>query len=126
MGRKNKEVIIIAYADYAYYSEIYKGTLSEADFERLSERASDYIDGRTNYILKTAGIPENMEERVRKACCALAEITQNLDNGGIKTYETVGNHSVGYTAGVKRSLEQKMDDTIQLYLADLVKAVKWI
>ena len=65
----------MAYADYVYYSEIYKGTLSEADFERLSERASDYIDGRTNYVLKTADIPEELEERVKKACCALAEIT---------------------------------------------------
>ncbi|MCH5349202.1 MAG: hypothetical protein J1E40_07755 [Oscillospiraceae bacterium] len=116
----------MAYADYAYYSEIYKGTLSESDFQRLSERASDYIDGRTNYILKTADISEDMEERVRKACCALAEIIENINTGGIKTRETVGNYSVGYASGVKISPEKKLDDTMQLYLADLVKAVKWI
>ena len=116
----------MAYADYDYYSGTYKGTLSAADFERLSERASDYIDGRTNYILRSAGIPEELSERVKKACCALAEIVENVNNGGFKTYETVGNHSVGYTSGVKKSPEQKMEDIMQLYLADLVKTVRWI
>ena len=116
----------MAYADYDYYSEVYKGTLSEADFDRLSERASDYIDGRTDYVLKTAGIPEELEERVKRACCALAEIVENVNIGGFKTYETVGNHSVGYTTGVKKSPEQKMDDIMQLYLADLLKTLKWI
>lgn len=116
----------MAYADYAYYEQVYKGTLSEADFERLSERASDYIDGRTNYILKTAGISENMEERVKKACCALAEIIRNNEAGGIKTSEKVGDYSVSYAEGSSRTPDQKMDDIMQLYLADLVKAVKWI
>ena len=116
----------MAYADYAYYSNVYKGTLSEADFERLSERASDYIDGKTNYILKTAGIPEDMEERVKKACCALSEVIRNNEAGGAKTSEKVGDYSVSYTAGTSRTAEQRLDDTLQLYLSDLVKAVKWI
>lgn len=116
----------MAYADYAYYSEVYKGTLSEADFERLSERASDYIDGRTDYILKTAGIPENLAERVKKACCALAEIIRNNESGGIKTSEKVGDYSVSYAEGTSRTAEQQLDDTLMLYLSDLVKAVKWL
>lgn len=63
----------MAYADYNFYKKVYRGTLSEAEFTRLAERASDYIDGRTEYILKKAGIPDEMSERVQKACCALAE-----------------------------------------------------
>ena len=116
----------MAYADYDYFSNVYKGVLSEADFERLSERASDYIDGRTNYILKNAGIPEDMEERVKKACCALAEVIRSNEAGGAKVSEKVGDYSVSYSWGGSRTAEQKMDDIIQLYLADLVKAVKWI
>lgn len=116
----------MAYADYKFYREVYCGTLSEADFVRLSERASDYIDGRTGYILKKAGITDEMSERVQKACCALADTILGNEQGGVKTSEKVGNYSVSYAAGAQRSDAQKLDDTIQLYLADLIKAVGWI
>ena len=116
----------MAYADYDYYSKTYKGTLSKADFERLSERASDYIDGKTNYILKTAGISPDMEERVKKACCALAEIIRGNESGGAKVSEKVGDYSVSFAANTSRTAEQKLDDALMLYLSDLVKAVQWI
>lgn len=116
----------MAYADYSFYKNVYRGTLSEAEFARLSERASDYIDSRTEYILKKAGISDEMSERVQKACCALADTIRGNERGGVKTSEKVGNYSVSYAAGTQRSDAQKLDDTIQIYLADLVKAVKWI
>lgn len=116
----------MAYADYDFYKKVYRGTLSEAEFARLSERASDYIDGRTQYILKKAGITDEMSERVRKACCALAETIRGNEKGGVKTSEKVGDYSVSYAAGTQRTDTQKLDDTIQLYLADLLKGVKWI
>lgn len=116
----------MAYADYDFYKNVYRGTLSEAEFARLSERASDYIDSRTEYILKKAGISDDMSERVQKACCALADTIRGNERGGVKTSEKVGNYSISYAAGTQRSDAQKLDDTIQLYLADLVKAVKWI
>lgn len=116
----------MAYADYDFYKKVYRGTLSEADFTRLAERASDYIDGRTDYILKRARISKDMEERVKKACCALAETIHGNEKGGVKTSEKVGDYSVSYAAGTQRSDTQKLDDTIQLYLADLLKGVKWI
>lgn len=116
----------MAYADFSYYKNVYRGTLSEAEFTRLAERASDYIDGRTQYILKKAGIPDEMSERVKKACCALAETIRGNEKGGVKTSEKVGDYSISYAAGTQRSDVQKLDDTIQLYLADLLKGVKWI
>ena len=116
----------MAYADYDFYKSVYRGTLSEAEFVRLSERASDYIDSRTNYILKKAGVSDEMSERVQKACCALAETICGNERGGVKTSEKVGNYSVSYAATAQRTAAQKLDDTIQLYLADLVKAVGWI
>ena len=67
-----------------------------------------------------------MEERVRKACCALAETIRGNEKGGVKTSEKVGDYSISYAAGTQRSDTQKLDDTIQLYLADLIKAVGWI
>ncbi len=116
----------MAYADYKFYRGAYLGTLSEADYLRLSERASDYIDGRTGYILKKAGIPDEMSERVKKACCALADTLKGNERGGVKTSEKVGNYSISYAAGAQRTDAQRLDDTIQLYLADLIKGVKWI
>lgn len=116
----------MAYADFNFYKNTYRGTLSEVDFTRLSERASDYIDGRTEYVLKRAGIPEELSERVKKACCALADTLKSNERGGVKSSEKVGNYSVSYAAGTQRSDAQKLDDTVQLYLADLIKTVKWI
>ena len=37
----------MAYADYAYYTGTYYGTLPEEDFSRLSRRASTYLDQAT-------------------------------------------------------------------------------
>lgn len=115
----------MAYADYEFYKTVYRGTLSEGDFARLSERASDYIDGRTDYVLKKAGIPEELSERVQKACCALAETICGNERG-VKSSEKVGNYSISFSAGTQRTDEQKLDDTISLYLSDLLKTVKWI
>ena len=37
----------MAYADYKFYSEVFHGTMSEADFARFAEPASAYIDAAT-------------------------------------------------------------------------------
>ena len=117
----------MAYADFEFYRDTYRGALSETAFGRFSERASDYIDSRTEYILKKAAITEEMEERVKKACCALSDVMcQSETGGGVRSSETVGDLSVSYAVGTQRSETQKLDDAINLYLADLVKAVKWL
>lgn len=116
----------MAYADYAFYKETYKGTLTEAEFERLSERASDYIDGRTEYVLHKSGVSPSVELRVKKACCALADTIKSCESGGVKTAESVDGYSVSYAVTAQKSAEQRMDDDIQLYIPDLVRAVRWI
>ena len=68
-----------------------------------------------------------MEERVKKACCALSDVMcQSETGGGVKASESVGDLSVSYAVGTQRSETQKLDDAINLYLADLVKAVRWL
>ena len=115
----------MAYADYKFYTDTYKGTLSEAAFGRLSERASDYIDARTNYVLKK-GIPAEYEERVRKCCCALSEAMEKNEKGGVKSSESVGNYSVSYVVSDKTSAVQRLEEAFQLYLSDLTGTVAWI
>lgn len=57
------------YADYDFYLTEYDGSAIEAeDFTRLAKRASDYIDYLT--FNRAQGTDD---ERIGKACCAIAE-----------------------------------------------------
>lgn len=65
----------MAYTDYEFYKNRYFGTIiPEADFPRLSERASDFIDTITSDRLAD-GLPTNERAaaKVQKAVCAVAE-----------------------------------------------------
>ena len=116
----------MAYADYVFYKLTYKGSLSEAAFDSYSERASDYIDSRTEYIFRSGSVPDELMDRIKRACCAITDAMYKNDSGGVKTSERVGDYSVSYAASKTRSEGQRLDDAIQLYLADVVKAVKWV
>lgn len=68
------------YADYEFYTASFFGTaINEADFPRLSSRASDFLD------YYTKGKAENVEDEkitlaLAKACCAIAEQMQTDEN----------------------------------------------
>ena len=100
------------YADYEFYTDVFFGVaISEADFPRLSSRASDFLDYYTRG--KAAGVTEEpVLTAVKKACCAVAELIQTdeqakalaakatetalaSDMGEIKS-ETVGSWSQTY------------------------------
>lgn len=97
----------MAYADYTFYTEQYFGTaLSEADFLRLSTKASSFLDYYTKGKSK-----ENAElEALKMACCELAEQYQMIElakNAAVKSLsatgengelqsQTVGSYSVTY------------------------------
>jgi len=120
----------MAYADYTFYSTVYVGKLSEGDFLRLAERASDYIDSRTAYRFQTE-IPSQLQVRLQKACCAVAEAlyaSSESGGSGIKTSESVDGYSVQYA--VNSSKVKSADETVlaafNLYLSDISKAMRWI
>lgn len=65
----------MAYTDYEFYKDRYFGAIiPEADFPRLSERASDFIDTLT-FDRLVDGLPtdERAAAKVQKAVCAVAE-----------------------------------------------------
>lgn len=100
------------YASFEFYTvEYYGSSISEADFPRLSSRASDFIDyytqGKAEYARDAKTITA-----VKKACCAVAEEMQIDENaraiaakaqaaaiasstGEVKS-ESVGSWSVSY------------------------------
>lgn len=66
----------MAYADFEYYQNTYLGTsILEADFPRLSLRASSFLDYYTQgRAAKNADI-----DALKMACCAVAEQYQAID-----------------------------------------------
>lgn len=71
----------MAYCDYNFYtSEYYGNVISEADFPRLAEKASDKLDQIT-FDRLVDGLPadERTAKKVKKAVCALAEKISDIE-----------------------------------------------
>lgn len=65
----------MAYTDYEFYATTYYGNVvPEADFPRLAERASDFLDVAT-FDRLVDGLPsdERAATKVQKAVCAVAD-----------------------------------------------------
>lgn len=121
----------MAYADYDFYLNTYFGnTVSEEDFPRLSERASDYIRAATQ------GISDKVDgwqmDAVKKASCAVADalLDEEIMTAGAfsgeqaVSSETVGGWSRSYHAASLASadveyIENRKRDALLLYLGHL-------
>lgn len=71
----------MAYADYEFYTTSYFGSVvPEADFPRLEERASDFVDVMT-FDRLVDGLPNNerSQKRIKKAVCSLAELMYQIE-----------------------------------------------
>lgn len=111
----------MAFADYTYYIETYKGaSISEKDFPMLAERASDYI----TYL--TFGRATEDNEKVKRAACAMAEAYQvifkaqsaAISESGEIASQTVGSYSVTYrsSADLAESQRKELYKIAQMYL----------
>lgn len=70
----------MAYADYKFYTESFGNVVPEADFPRLAEKASDFVDLMTSDRL-VDGLPTNgrSQKRIKKAVCSLAELMYQIE-----------------------------------------------
>lgn len=102
----------MAYADYEFYTTSYFGSVvPEADFPRLAERSSDFVDTMT-FDRLVDGLPTNerSQKRIKKAVCSLAELMyqielaeKNATNAAASgTSTTIG--SGGSTTGIVTSV----------------------
>ena len=71
----------MAYVDYDFYTESYYGNVvPESDFDRLADRASDFIDTLTfdNFV---DGLPadKRSQKRIKKAVCSLTELMYQIE-----------------------------------------------
>ena len=70
----------MAYVDYEYYRDTYKGTLEENVATKLLEEASDQVDRLTYGRIRARGfnnLTEYQQEMIKKAVCHQAEFINN-------------------------------------------------
>lgn len=105
----------MVYADFAYYSGTYMGTVSEENFPRLAVRASSFLD---YYTLNKAKDNADLDA-VKMCCCALVDkyavieaaqalAVKNLANAAANDAEvkseTVGSYSRTFATGGESAL----------------------
>ena len=96
----------LAYADFPYYQDFFKGTLisDEAMFRTFAERASEFIDTATFDRLTDVELLNRHKIKIQKCVCALAELFFRRNfafSNGVpnfedmpKTSEKIGEYSV--------------------------------
>jgi len=108
------------YADSAYYKNIYCGALSPDDFDRLSHRASAFIEAisRKNINLTDGSMSDMLCAAVKNACCAVAEAFFRIENGGGIVKESNDGVSVTYrsASSPSPSPEAELLAAAKLYL----------
>lgn len=121
----------MAYVDYDFYLNAYFGNaVSEEDFPRLSERASDYIRAATQGISDKVGGWQR--EAVKKASCAVADVLLDeeiMTTGAFSGEQAVSSETVGGWSRSYRSasldaadveyIEKRKRDALLLYLGHL-------
>lgn len=90
----------MAFCDYAYYTDTFKGTkLSADEWTTAAERAADFI------VYITLNKATDDYDAVKRCNCALAEVYADMENArlnapsGALASESVGAYSVSYRSG---------------------------
>lgn len=90
----------MAYADYTFYTDVYKGDMSAEEFERWAAKADLQIDRLTTG--RAASAPESMERALSLCCCAVADQLRTWHDqdsrtqNGLVASETVDGYNVSY------------------------------
>lgn len=105
----------MVYADYSFYTSMFHGnTIDEADFPRLAQRASRFLD----YYTMNRAKDYTEDNAVKYACCALAETYLMTEKTGAKSgiaSESVGSYSVSYRAD--NAAKSELANVARQYLA---------
>ena len=118
----------MAYADFPYYRDFFKGTLikDENAFRTLAERSSEFIDTVTFDRLSDEELLNQYKNKIQKCTCALSELLfkkssadrmLNAENMP-ETSETIGAYSVSFANPYDYVKEISMSDS------DFIKALK--
>lgn len=134
----------MAYADYKFYTESFGNVVPEADFPRLVERASDFIDTMTfNRLVDGLPTNERSQKRIKKAVCSLAELMYQIElaeknainqasanvtdvnvgniSTGIVTSVSSGSESISYATPQQKASGAKEWSTVYAAAGDVQK-----
>lgn len=110
----------MAYADFPYYRDFFKGTLikDENAFRTLAERSSEFIDTVTFDRLSDEELLNQYKDKIQKCTCALSEmlfkrnlISDSDSENMPQTSETIGAYSVKYANPYDYVKEISMSDS---------------
>lgn len=110
----------MVYADFDFYVGQYHGTMPGEAFLRISRQASAYLDQITFDRIRTGWEDGPHAEKIRMACCAVADAYLLNEQGGGVVSETVGKMTRNYAAGVSNTPTegQRLHQAAQLYLGN--------
>lgn len=117
----------MAYADFPYYRDFFKGTLikDENAFRTLAERSSEFMDTVTFDRIHDESLLNLHKDKIQKCTCALSEmlfkrnlISDSDSENMPKTSETIGAYSVEFANPYDYIQEMSMSDS------DFRKAMK--
>jgi hypothetical protein len=92
----------MAYTTFTFYEQIYHGNVVPAeDFDRIADRASDFLDVIT-FDRLVDGLPDNerAKTKVQKAVCAVCDKLYQLDLAEKQALYSAGGTSSGGAGGV--------------------------
>ena len=92
----------MAYSTFTFYEQIYHGNVVPAeDFDRIADRASDFLDMIT-FDRLVDGLPDNerAKTKVQKAVCAVCDKLYQLDLAEKQALYSAGGTSSGGAGGV--------------------------
>lgn len=110
------------FPNYEFYTGTYYGNqIPEADFPRLTARASTYL---ASLSCDLSGAPG---EAISMALCAMAEAWQINEQGGDVVSQTVGPWSKTFASGKVKTNEQRLNEAAQLYLGKYCSlTARWV
>ena len=99
------------YADWAFYTGVYGGTLiPQTEYSSIALWADEYVDNLTLYQIDTTN--EAQMRQVKLASCAVADVVfrqETAESGGVVASESVGNHSISYLAMAKNDAQRQLE-----------------
>lgn len=102
--------------EYTYYIGIFRGTLTESDFNRLSVKASAYMD-RVTFGRLAEETDETVLNSAGLAFCAVVDAMKQNEEGGIKSESNDG-VSVTYVenSGSAKTDGRRLREAVDLFL----------
>ncbi len=100
------------FIDYAYYTNVYKGTMPETDFNRFVIIATQKIKLHTFSRINE----DNIQEEVKYCTCILVDKIAAFTKNENKTSESVSSWSISYKDS--SSFDDLIVDTLKAFLSN--------